>query len=54
LLAKVVQIKEALDLAVSLSMPAAVKQANELMELEPQGGLPTQVAALMAALGLCS
>jgi hypothetical protein len=49
---KVRQIKEALQLDASLPMPAAIKQANEMMEIEPQGGLPTQVALLMAELEL--
>ena len=33
-------------------MPAAIKQANEMMELPARGGLPTQADALMAALGI--
>ena len=44
--------KEALELEPSLSMPAAIKQANEMMGLASQGPLPSQADALLSALGL--
>ena len=47
---KVARIKRALDLDEALSLPAAIKAANEMMNLPDTGGLPAQADALMAAL----
>jgi hypothetical protein len=46
------KIKEVLQLDSSLPMLAAVKEANLMVGIEPQGQLPTQVATLLAALEL--
>jgi hypothetical protein len=48
---KVAQIKALLMLDEGLQMPLAIKRANELMDMQPIGGLPTQADALLAALG---
>ena len=52
LMQKVAQIKQELDLNESLSTATAIKQANEVMGLEPDGPLPAQVEALLGALGI--
>ena len=49
---KVARIKRALDLDEALSLPAAIKAANEMMNLPDTGGLLAQAGALMAALRL--
>ena len=49
---KVDKIKEGLELDAALPIPAAIKQANELMELPNTGSLPAQAAALIEAIGL--
>ena len=46
------QIKSALTIDAATPMPAAIKQANEMMGLAGTGPMPQQAAALMAALGL--
>ena len=46
------KIKEVLQLDASLPMLAAVKEANLMVGIEPQGQLPTQVATLLVALEL--
>ena len=51
LASKVEQIKMALDLDASLSMPAAIKMANEAMGLPNEGTLPAQADVLLAQLG---
>ena len=51
-------IKKALDISASLSMPAALKVANELMGVSKNGAaaggmsLPSQADALLAAIGV--
>ena len=52
LVGEVDRIKAALDLDTALSIPAAIRRANELMELAPQGGLPTQAKTLLRAIGI--
>jgi len=49
---KVARIKKELDLDESLTTATAVEQANKVMEITPVGGLPTQVQALLGALGI--
>jgi len=49
---KVGKIKMALQLDASLSMPAAIQAANELMAMQPRNGLPAQADALLDALGV--
>jgi hypothetical protein len=49
----VAKICAALDLdASNLSMPMAIREANEMMGLEAEGPLPAQAARLLEALGL--
>ena len=45
-------IKVALELDAELPMPAAIRAANEMMDLQAQGGLPAQAEALLQALGV--
>ena len=33
-------------------MPAAIKEANKLMDMEEKGGLPAQAKTLLEALGI--
>jgi hypothetical protein len=48
----VAKIKNALDIDATISMPAAIKEANKLMDMEGKGGLPAQANALLKALGI--
>ena len=48
----VAKIKNALDIDARMSMPAAIKEANKLMDMEEKGGLPAQAKTLLEALGI--
>ena len=50
--AQVDQIKGLLQIAPSVPIPAAIREANAQMGLPTKGTLPEQAAALMAALGI--
>lgn len=49
---KVHRIKVELGLDMEMPMAAAIKQANELMGIQPEGTMPMQADALMVALGV--
>ena len=51
LLQQVQLIKESLELDPALPPPSAIKQANEMMGIPPQGSLPEQADTLLKALG---
>ena len=51
LMSQVARIKEALALDASLPPPVAIKQANEMMDIKPEG-LPAQASKLLAAIGI--
>jgi hypothetical protein len=52
LIQQVQRIKKALELGQDLTLPSAIKAANEAMGLEPAGSLPQQAANLLRALGI--
>jgi hypothetical protein len=54
LIQQVETVRRVLELDEALSVPAAVREANRMMGVTPpaDAGLPSQVATLMAALGL--
>ena len=52
LLAKVNMIKSALGLDDALDLSAAIKKANEMMGLPPQGSLPSQAHVLLQEIGV--
>ena len=49
---KVKRIKDVLELEATLSLPAAIRTANELMGLPATGSLVAQATALLEALGI--
>ena len=52
LVPKVKRIKDVLELEATLSLPAAIRTANELMGLPATGSLVAQATALLEALGI--
>ena len=51
-LSVVKRIKDVLELEATLSLPAAIRTANELMGLPATGSLVAQATALLEALGI--
>ena len=52
LLSKVARIRKELALGEELPMATVIEKANGMMDMKPEGGLPAQADALLAALGI--